>query len=133
MFARARPHLTYANVVSTLAVFFVLTGTAGAAYVVSSNSQIGPNTVSGHKPPSGIHSNLITGSLNGTDLAPKAVTAARLAKSGPYRAIGAPGQPPFEGGWANFGFGDATAAFYKDQLGMVHLRGSITGSGGFTA
>ena len=43
-----RSHLTYANVMSTLAVFLVLGGgTALGAYVVSSNSQIGPGTVSG--------------------------------------------------------------------------------------
>jgi hypothetical protein len=46
---RLRSHLTYANVISTLSLFLVLGGgTALAAYVVSSNSQIGPNTVSGH-------------------------------------------------------------------------------------
>jgi hypothetical protein len=63
-------HLTYANVMATIAVFLVLGGgTAMAAYVVSSNNQIGPNTVSGHKPPSGDHSNVISGSLNGKDVA----------------------------------------------------------------
>src|SRR5213592_5072887 len=65
-----RSHLTYANVMSTLAVFLVLGGgTALGAYVVSSNSQIGPGTVSGHKPPSGKHANIIAGSINGTDIA----------------------------------------------------------------
>jgi hypothetical protein len=55
---------------STLAVFLVLGGgTALAAYVVSSNSQIGPGTVSGHKPPPGKHSNIIAGSINGQDIA----------------------------------------------------------------
>jgi hypothetical protein len=67
---RIRSHLTYANVMSTLAVFLVLGGgTALAAYVVSSNSQIGPGTVSGHKPPTGKHANVIAGSINGQDIA----------------------------------------------------------------
>src|SRR3954466_5209638 len=67
---RIRFHLTYANVISTLALFLVLGGgTALAAYVVSSNSQIGPGTVSGHTPPSGDHANIIAGSINGTDIA----------------------------------------------------------------
>ena len=49
--SRIRKHLTYANVISTLCLFLLLGGgTALAAYVVSSNSQIGPGTVSGHKP-----------------------------------------------------------------------------------
>jgi hypothetical protein len=80
MYNRLRARLTYANVMSTLAVFLVLGGgTALAAYVVSSNSQIGPGTVSGHKPPSGDHANVIPGSLNGTDLADGAVGPADLA------------------------------------------------------
>ena len=67
---RLRSSLTYANVMVTILAFIVLGGgTALAAYVVSSNSQIGPGTVSGHKPPTGKHSNLIAGSVNGQDLA----------------------------------------------------------------
>ena len=73
-------HLTYANVMATLAVFLVLGGgTALGAYVVSSNSQIGPNTVSGHKPPTDTHANIIGGSINGTDLATSAVTGPKIA------------------------------------------------------
>jgi hypothetical protein len=56
-------------------------GTALASYVVSSNSQIGPNTVSGHHPPSGKHANLIAASVNATDLANSAVTLGKLAPS----------------------------------------------------
>ena len=72
--ARFTTRLTYANVMSTVAVFLVLGGgTALAAYVVSSNSQIGPGTISGHKPPTGKHANVIAGSVNGTDIAANAV------------------------------------------------------------
>jgi hypothetical protein len=85
-----RSRLTYANVMSTLAVFLVLGGgTALAAYVVSSNSQIGPNTVSGHKPPSGDHSNIIGGSVNSTDLANQAVTPAKLKPPEAWHNVGA--------------------------------------------
>jgi cysteine-rich repeat protein len=75
-----RGRLTYANVVATLALFLVLSGGTALAvnYVVSSNSQIGPNTVSGHKPPTGKHANIIGGSVNGQDLAAAAVTSAKL-------------------------------------------------------
>jgi hypothetical protein len=67
---RIRSHLTYANVMATIAVFLVLGGgTALAAYVVSSNSQIGPGTVSGHKPPTGKHANIIGGSITAQDVA----------------------------------------------------------------
>ncbi len=64
-----RSHLTYANVVATLALFLVLGGgTALASYVISSNSQVGPGTISGHTPPSGKHANIIAGSINGEDV-----------------------------------------------------------------
>jgi len=67
---RIRCHLSYANVISTLCLFLLLGGgTALAAYVVSSNSQIGPGTISGHKPPSGDHANIIANSINGKDIA----------------------------------------------------------------
>jgi len=62
----------------TACVFILGGGTAFAAYVVSSNSQIGPNTVSGHKPPSGKHANIIGGSINATDLANAAVTTTKI-------------------------------------------------------
>ena len=68
---RIRSHLTYANVVATLALFLVIAGGTAAAvtYVVSSNSQVGPGTISGHKPTSGKHANIIAGSINGKDIA----------------------------------------------------------------
>jgi hypothetical protein len=68
--SRIRKHLTYANVMVTILAFVVLGGgTALAAYVVSSNSQIGPGTISGHKPPVNNHANIIAGSINGKDIA----------------------------------------------------------------
>jgi hypothetical protein len=80
LLSRLRSRLTYANVVATLALFLVLGGgTALASYVVSSNSQIGPGTVSGHNPPTGKHSNIITGSVNGTDLSANSVSSPKVA------------------------------------------------------
>ncbi len=67
---RIRSHLTFANVVSLAALFVALGGTATAVtYVVSSNSQVGPGTISGHKPPTGEHANIIAGSITGGDIA----------------------------------------------------------------
>ena len=68
---RIRQRLTYANVMATLAfvVAVVGTGSAVAAIVVSSNSQVARGTISGHKPPSGEHPNIIHGSINGFDIA----------------------------------------------------------------
>src|SRR5919201_5765692 len=65
-----RSHLTYANVMVTILAFLVLGGgTALGAYVVSSNSQVGPGTISGHRPPIGKHSNIIANSITGKDIA----------------------------------------------------------------
>jgi len=75
-----RRHLTYANVMSTLAVFLVIGGgTALASYVVSSNSQVGPDTISGHKPRTGDHANIIGGTVNGTDIATAGVVSRNVA------------------------------------------------------
>jgi hypothetical protein len=63
----------------TAFVFILGGGTAFGAFVVSSNSQIGPGTVSGHKPPAGKHANVIAGSVNATDLSSNAVTNPKLA------------------------------------------------------
>jgi hypothetical protein len=37
--------------------------------VINSNSQVAANTISGHKPPSGKHANIIAGSINREDVA----------------------------------------------------------------
>jgi hypothetical protein len=49
--------------------------------VVSSNSQIGPGTVSGHKPPTGYHSNIVAGSVNGQDAADNSLGGADILES----------------------------------------------------
>ena len=97
-----RSHLTYANVMSTLAVFLILGGgTALASYVVSSNSQIGRGTVSGHSPPSGKHANIIKESVNATDIAPVSIGSGSLATgaaTAPKIATGAVTNPKLANG-----------------------------------
>jgi len=69
-------------VMVTILAFVVLGGgTALAAYVVSSNSQIGPGTVSGHKPPSGDHPNVIAGSIIGQDVADNSLGGSDILES----------------------------------------------------
>jgi hypothetical protein len=41
--------------------------------------------------------------------------------------VGAAGEPAFRNGWANFGGAFASAAYYKDRTGIVHLRGLVNG------
>jgi hypothetical protein len=76
---RLRSHLTYANVMATLAVFIALGGTALASVIITSNSQVAQGTISGHKPPSGKHPNIIGGSVNGTDVSNNSLTGADIA------------------------------------------------------
>jgi hypothetical protein len=67
---RERLSSKHAVVVAYVALFVAMGGTAVAAsYVVSSNSQLGPATVSGSKPTSGKHDNIIDGTVNGADVA----------------------------------------------------------------
>jgi len=83
---RIRSHLTYANVVATLALSLVIAGgTATAAVIITSNSQVAQGTISGHKPPSGKHPNIIAGSVNAIDLADKSVTPKKLSGVAKFR------------------------------------------------
>ena len=92
MLTRAGRRLTYANVVSTLALFIVIGGgTALASLVITSNHQVGPNTISGHRPPSGDHSNIIGGSVATGDLAAGAVQNGQLASGAVTGAKVTPG------------------------------------------
>ncbi|MGH2974553.1 MAG: hypothetical protein ACRDLL_06775 [Solirubrobacterales bacterium] len=63
-----RRHLIFANVVSVLALFVALGGTALAGVMITQNRQVSRGTISGHHPPSGDHPNIIAGSLRGADL-----------------------------------------------------------------
>jgi hypothetical protein len=68
--------------VATLTLAIALgIGTAWAKVTISSNSQMVPNTISGHNPPNRSHADIIGGSVNGHNLAPR--TADPLAKRGP--------------------------------------------------
>lgn len=42
-----------------------------------------------------------------------------------WKEVGASGMPAFANAWVNFGGAEATAAFCKDALGWVHLKGLI--------
>jgi hypothetical protein len=134
---RLRRKLTYANVVSTIALFVAVGGaTAFAATHLARNSvgtpQLKANAVTGAK--------VRNGSLSGADVnaatlgkvpsakaADSAATAALatdLAEPEPLHVLGKPGEPSFESGWEN-GFQGEKTGFYKDREGIVHLQGRI--------
>jgi hypothetical protein len=76
---RIRPRSVY-DVLALTSFFLVLGGgTALASYVVSSNSQVGPGTISGHHPPAGSHTNIIAGSVSTSDLKDGSINASKLA------------------------------------------------------
>lgn len=54
---------------------------------------------------------------------PASAFASRTSEA--YREIGTSGQPQLQNGWANVGAGNSTAAFYRDPLGLVHLKGTL--------
>jgi hypothetical protein len=127
-----RPKLSYANVMSTIAVFIALGGTS---YAVARNSigtaQLKTNAVTSAK--------IKNGTVATGDLAP----SARGGQRGPRGPQGPPGsgsgsvsatdlQPEawhplaFSGGWADYGSGFTPASFRKDKQGQVHVRGLVT-------
>jgi hypothetical protein len=74
-----RPSAAMAVALTSLVV--ALGGTAGAAVIVSSNSQVGPNVIAGSRAASGTTNNVIKGSLGAADLAAGVVTAGKLASN----------------------------------------------------
>jgi hypothetical protein len=79
MHKRFRP--SHGTVVAYLALFIALGGTATASVIITSNSQVAQNTISGHKPPSGKHANLFAGSVNNQDVAANSLTGANVNES----------------------------------------------------
>jgi hypothetical protein len=114
---RIRPRLTYANVMVTVLAFVVIAGgTAAAALVITSNSQVGRDTISGHKPPHGDHPNLVAGSVNSTDLAQTSFHNSGL----PVDGSGNCGSGTFTG-WKSLL--DEPVRYYRDLQGRVYLQG----------
>ena len=104
--------LTYANVTATLALFLALGGAAAAGTLISGSS-------------------IKLRSLPANRLRLHSVTAAEI-RIPPERLIGAPGEPAFGAGWKNAGSGLQVAGFYRDQEGVVHLRGGVALGGSTT-
>jgi hypothetical protein len=120
-----RPQLTYANVVSSLALFVALGGTS---YAVARNSvgtaQLRANAVTSKK--------VKNRSLRASDLSP----SARIGVRGPRGATGPPGEfigtpeawkpLPLTSGWGAYDANHQQPGFRKDRQGLVHLRGLLT-------
>jgi hypothetical protein len=150
-----RGKLTYANVVATLALFIAIGGaSAFAATQLKKNSvgtkQIKNSAVTAAKIKNGVITGpkVAPGSLTGTQVnastlstvptaqtAQTAQTANTVAAPEAWHEVGASGQPAFLNSWDNvklsLGAFPETVAFYRDQDGIVHLRGeAISGTEG---
>jgi hypothetical protein len=140
-----RPKLSYANVTATLALIIAVGGaSAFAATQLATNSvgtkQLKKNAVTTAKikreavTAAKVKKGTLTGaqinaSTLGTvpvaDSAKSAIVANSLPPAEPWHEVGAPGEPVFQNGWEDEGPGNIPVGFYKDQLGIVHLRGAM--------
>ncbi len=139
-----RSRVTFANVVSCIALFIALGGAAYAAGKLGKNTvgtkQIKNGSVTGIK--------IKKGTITGTNInlaklgtVPSATTAATansattagtassLSPPEGFRLVGSSGQPGFLDGSSNgfvkgVGVQLAPVAFYKDHEGVVHLQGT---------
>jgi hypothetical protein len=127
---------SHATVVAYLALVVALGGTAMAASTLGTNT-VGPrqlrrNAVTTAK----VKNKAITaakikpGTLTGAQVntsslgtVPAAQTANSLAPPENWHIVGASGEPQFEEKWKNQGPPLLSVAFFKDDEGIVHLRG----------
>lgn len=49
----------------------------------------------------------------------------KLGQVEEWHEVGTSGEPAFENSWVNYALGHATAAFYKDPWGIVHIKGLV--------
>jgi len=148
-----RKRLTYANVMSSIAVFLVLGGATALAAGLAKNSvgskQLKKNAVTAAKikknaiTTTKIKKDAVTGtqvneatlgtvpSANSANTANTAGTANALSPLEATHLVGAPGEPGFENGSFNFpgegGVSFNPVGFYKDHEGIVHLQGIAKG------
>jgi hypothetical protein len=117
MLAKARAHLTFANIISLTALFIALGGVAWAAATINSKD-------------------VVDNSLKSVDLKDgKAVKAADVAP-GELVAPGSEGwqaadlhNSPNACNWSNSDPG-TDAAYFRDAAGVVHLKGLVKASDG---
>jgi hypothetical protein len=143
--------LTYANVMSTIAVFVALGGGAYAAVALPKNSvgtrqlkadavtsaKVRNHTLRAHDFAAGQLPAGAPGAAGGQGPQGAQGPVGAQGPAGPSTApapseawheVGTPGEPAFLNGWGNPDDASAeTVAFYKDREGTVHLKGVASG------
>src|SRR5215218_270765 len=121
---RRRP--SPALVIASIALFVSLGGVAyGVATIGTSDLRNG--AVTSRK----IRNNTIrtqdirNRTIRGRDIRNNTITSTQIRDPEAYHEVGTPGEPPFKNGATNFGSGFSTAAFFKDNDGIVHLKGTV--------
>jgi hypothetical protein len=80
----------------------------------------------------------ITGGCGGGNFCPgdpvtrqqMAVFLIKALGSEDIHVVGTAGEPQFQNNWHNFGGNSSKAGFFKDALGIVHLKGTLSGPSG---
>jgi hypothetical protein len=152
MLARFRPRLTFANVVSMLALFVALGGTSYAVTQLPDNS-VGTKQL---KKDAVVSAKVKDNSLTGADLNKSKLGKVPLAASADNAgnantldnkdstAFGLAGAEPWQfvtlnDGflrsacyWTNYGGGYNDAEYFRDRAGVVHLKGVVKAADGTT-
>jgi hypothetical protein len=135
-----RKRITYANVMSSIAVLLALGGATAYAASLGKNSvgtkQLKKNAVTAAKikknavTTAKVKDDAVTGAkVNESTLGtvPSATLASSLTPHEAVHLVGAPGEPGFENGAANITVSGEVPliplGFYKDHEGIVHLQG----------
>ena len=118
-----------AMVVALIALFVALGGVGYAATRIGS-AQIKNNSIRTQ--------DIRNGTIRGKDVRRKTITGKQIKNPEAFHEVGAAGQPPFKNGAKNFASTDpavhySTAAFFKDNEGIVHLKGTVTATHGKVA
>ncbi len=138
---RLKERLTYANVVSSLALFLVIAGgTAYAANTVFSsdivnNEVYGADVRDDSLAGGGLGNvDLKAGSVRSSEVANDSLAGADIDESSlkqgtTWRLVGAAGQPAFGDtescDWSNYDAFHSSTAFTRDAAGFVHLKGTL--------
>ncbi len=108
-----RSRLSFANVMSVVAVFIAL---GGSAWAISANS-VGSKQI---KPSAVRSSDVKNGQVKAADLSGTALDAEAT------HLVGEVGEPAFLNGWVNSDTVNfRPAGYFKDRFGVVHLQGLV--------